>query len=72
LYKKIRKKKPQKGAQHWKSRPPVFIELKRVEMLVLLLPNGRQREFLAWVVQIGLVILGGFTDYRVVSSCGMS
>jgi hypothetical protein len=36
-----------KGAVLWMSRPPVFIGVHRVEMLVLLLPHGRQREFLA-------------------------
>jgi hypothetical protein len=51
-------KKTQKGALHWKLRPPVFIGLNRVEILVLLLPHGRQREFLAWDGQIGPVILG--------------
>jgi hypothetical protein len=32
---KIKKKKTQKGALHWRSRPPVFIGINRVEMLVL-------------------------------------
>jgi hypothetical protein len=54
---RIKKKKTQKGALHWKSRPPVFIGHKRVEMLVLLLPHVRWREFLAWDSQIGPVIL---------------
>jgi hypothetical protein len=53
------KKKIQKGTLHWSSRPPVFIGVNRVEMLVLLLPHVRQREFLAWDGQIGPVILGG-------------
>jgi hypothetical protein len=52
--------KTQKGALHWKSRPPVFIGVNRVKMLVLLLPHDRQREFLDWDGQIGHVILGGF------------
>jgi hypothetical protein len=42
-----------------KKRPPVFIGVKRVEMLVLLLPHVRQREFLTWDGQIGPVILWG-------------
>jgi hypothetical protein len=31
--------KTQKGTVHWKSRPPVFLGLNRVEVLVLLLPH---------------------------------
>jgi hypothetical protein len=42
----LKKKKPQEGALHWKSRPPVSTGLNRVEMLVLPLPHGRRREFL--------------------------
>jgi hypothetical protein len=53
------KKTKQKGTLHWRSRPPVFIGLNRMEMLVLLLPHVRLREFLAWDGQIGPVILGG-------------
>jgi hypothetical protein len=49
----------QKGALHWKSRPPVSIGLSRMEMLVLLLSHGRWREFLLWDGQIEPVILGG-------------
>jgi hypothetical protein len=59
------KKKPQKGALHWKSRPPVFTGLNRVEMLVLLLPHVGWREFWAWDVQIGPVILGGLHGLQV-------
>jgi hypothetical protein len=55
---------PSKGALHWKSRPPVFIGVNRVKMLVLLLPHVRQREFLAWDGQLGSVILGASIDYR--------
>jgi hypothetical protein len=57
--KKIKKEKLKKGALHWRSRPPVFIGVNRVEMLFLLLPHVRQRKFLAWDGQIGPVILGG-------------
>jgi hypothetical protein len=41
------------------QRPPVFIGLNRLEMLVLFLPHVGWREFLPWDVQIGPVILGG-------------
>jgi hypothetical protein len=54
-----KKKKTQKGVLHWKSRPAVFIELNRVEVLLLLLPYVKWREFLAWDVQIGPIVLGG-------------
>jgi hypothetical protein len=53
---KIKNKKLRK--EHY-TRPPVFIGLNRVEMLVLLIPHVRQMEFLAWDDQIGPVILGG-------------
>jgi hypothetical protein len=56
--KKKEKNKTQKGTLHWRSRPPVFIGVNRVEMLVLLFPYVRRREFLAWDGQIGPVILG--------------
>jgi hypothetical protein len=52
------KKKTQKVALYWMSRPPVFIGVNKVEMLVLLLPHVGQREFLAWDCQSGPVILG--------------
>jgi hypothetical protein len=55
---KIKKKKTQKRALHWRSRPPVFISVNRVEMLVLLLPHVRRREFLAWDGQTEPVVLG--------------
>jgi hypothetical protein len=42
------RKKTQKGALHWRSRPAVFIRV-----------NGIEREVLAWDGQIGPVILGG-------------
>jgi hypothetical protein len=48
------------------------VGVNRVEMLVLLLPHDRQREFLVWDVQIGPVILGGSIDCRLVGSCCMS
>jgi hypothetical protein len=54
---RIEKKK--KNPLHWKSRPPVFIGLNRVEVLALLLPHVGWREFLPWDGQIGPVILGG-------------
>jgi hypothetical protein len=54
-----KKKKIQKGALHQRARPPVFSGLNRVEVLVLLLPHGRRREFLAFGGQVGPVILGG-------------
>jgi hypothetical protein len=57
---KNKKTRPQKRALHWRSRPPVFIRVNRVEMLVLLLPHVGQRDFLAWDVQIRTVILRGF------------
>jgi hypothetical protein len=58
---RIKKKiKTQKGALYRKSIPPVFIGLNRQEMLVLLLPHGRQREFLPWDGQTGPIMLGGF------------
>jgi hypothetical protein len=50
--------KTQKETLRWSSRHPIFIGVNKVEMLVLLLPHGRQREFLAWDDQIGPVILG--------------
>jgi hypothetical protein len=53
------KKKTQKGVLYWRSRPPVFIGVNKVEMLVLLLSHVGRREFLAWDDQIGPVILGG-------------
>jgi hypothetical protein len=52
------RKKTFKGALHWRSRPPVFIGVNRVEMLVPPLPHGRWKEFLVWDGQIGPVILG--------------
>jgi hypothetical protein len=67
-----KKKETQKGALHWRSRLPVFIGVNRVEILVLLLPYGRQREFLAWDSQIGPVILGDSIEHRVVGSYYMS
>jgi hypothetical protein len=51
-------KKTKKEALHWKSRPPVFIGLNRVKVLVLILPHVGWREFLPWDAQIGPVILG--------------
>jgi hypothetical protein len=54
-----KKKKTQKGALHWKSRPPVSVGLNRVEMLVLALPHVGWRDFLPWDVQIRPVILVG-------------
>jgi hypothetical protein len=53
------KKEHYTGSQDRKSRPPVFIGLNSMEMLILLLPHGRQREFFAWDSQIGPVILRG-------------
>jgi hypothetical protein len=41
------KEKKLKKEHYWKSRPPVFIGFDRVEVLVLLLPCGKWREFLA-------------------------
>jgi hypothetical protein len=61
---RIKKKKTQKGALHWKSRPPVFIGLNRMEVLALLLPHVGQRKFLAWDDQ-----MGGSVDCSLVGSC---
>jgi hypothetical protein len=36
---RIKKRKTQKGALHLKSRPPVFIGLNRMEVLVLFLAH---------------------------------
>jgi uncharacterized membrane protein YkvI len=55
----FKKKEKLKKEHHWKSRPPVFIGLNRVEVLGLLLPHVGRREFLPWDIQIGSVILGG-------------
>jgi hypothetical protein len=55
----MKKKKNSKGALYWRSRPPVFIGVNKVVMLVLFLPHVRQREFLAWDGQISPIILGG-------------
>jgi hypothetical protein len=56
LLKRTSEQKPQEGALHRRSRPPVFIErVNRVEMLILLLPHGRQREFGAEMARLGLL-----------------
>jgi hypothetical protein len=55
----IKNKNSKKKALHWRSSRPAFIGVNRLEMLVLLLPYGRQKKFLAWDDQIGPVILGG-------------
>jgi hypothetical protein len=54
-----KQKKTQKGALCWKSRPPVFIGLNRVKVLVLPFPHVGWKEFLLWDGQIGPVILVG-------------
>jgi hypothetical protein len=62
----IKKKKPkcslqgalpplQKGALHWKLRPPVFIGVTRVEMLVLLLPHVSGGNFFPGMAILGLL-----------------
>jgi hypothetical protein len=66
------KKKTQKEALHWRSRPPGFIGVNKMEIFVLLFPHVRQKEFLAWHGQIGPLILEGSIDYRLVGSCCMS
>jgi hypothetical protein len=54
IKKKILKKEHYIGGQDLQS-----IGVNRVEMLVLLLPHFRRKEFLPWDGQIGPVILGG-------------
>jgi hypothetical protein len=46
----------------------VFVEVNRVQVLVLFFPHGRQKEFLAWDGQTEPVISGGPIDYRLVGS----
>jgi hypothetical protein len=52
---RIKKKKNSKGALHWRSRPPVFIGLNRVEVLVPLLPHVGWREIFPWDARLGLL-----------------
>jgi hypothetical protein len=54
-----KKKKTSKRSITLEVKPPVFIGVNRVKMLVLLLPHGRWREFLAWDGQIGPFIFRG-------------
>jgi hypothetical protein len=62
---KKKKKKNSKGALHWRSRRPILLGVNRVEVLVLLLPHVRQREFLAWDGQIGPIISGKLHSLQV-------